>query len=337
MEITTGKQEKCQRIVIYGQEGVGKTTLASQFPNPLFVDTEGGTNHLDVARTPTPTSFGMLLSMVADLTRDNHGYRTVVVDSADWAERLCVAEVCAAHNKAGIEDFGYGKGFVYVTEAFGKLLDALTGLRDSGVHVALTAHSLTRKFELPEEEGTFDRYEMKLTRQTAPLVKEWADMLLFARFKTMVVVDDKTKKAKAHGATRVIQTAHAATWDAKNRAGMPAELPMYFEALSPYLGTGADESRPKPAAPVPVHQPKPQPNQALPTADADMSVAHRKLRDAMAASDVTADQVVAAVENHPKLGKVFPLGMAMEDYPDDFVEGTLLKSWDRVAEAARKH
>ena len=54
MEITRGKIQTAQKIVLYGPEGIGKTTFASRFPEPLFIDTEGSTRQLDVARLPKP-------------------------------------------------------------------------------------------------------------------------------------------------------------------------------------------------------------------------------------------------------------------------------------------
>ena len=70
--------------------------------------------------------------------------------------------------------------------------------------MVLTAHAQIRKFEQPDELGAYDRWELKLGKktssQTSPLIKEWADMLLFANYKTFsVAVDDKGKKRKAQG------------------------------------------------------------------------------------------------------------------------------------------
>ena len=64
MNITTGKRKRAQKVVVYGTEGIGKTTFASHFPSPVFIDTESSTDHLDVARTDKPTSWQMLISFV---------------------------------------------------------------------------------------------------------------------------------------------------------------------------------------------------------------------------------------------------------------------------------
>lgn len=237
-EITSGAKVKPQKVVIYGAEGIGKTTLAAQFPGPLFIDTEGGSGHLDVRRLPEPTSWTMLLdevTWVRDFPYECGG--TLVLDTADWAEQLCIAHVCAKYDKKGIEDWGYGKGYVYVKEEFGKLLNLLGECVDRGLNVVVTAHAAIVKFEQPDEMGAYDRWEMKLSRrQVAPLLKEWADAVLFANFKTMVVSDKKGEKYKGTGGkNRVLYATHAASWDAKNRWGLPDEVPMDYAQIAPHV------------------------------------------------------------------------------------------------------
>ncbi|MBQ9346295.1 MAG: ATP-binding protein, partial [Oscillibacter sp.] len=173
---------------------------------------------------------------------------TLVLDTADWAEMLCARCVCARKRVEGIEDFGYGKGYVYLAEEFGRLLNLLSEIVDRGIGVVLTAHAKMRKFEQPDEMGAYDRWEMKLQPKTAAIVKEWTDVLLFANYKTYAVaVDDKGKKYKAQGGARVMYTSHHPCWDAKNRIGLPDEMPLDYAQLAPYIGTAA----PSPAPPAP--------------------------------------------------------------------------------------
>jgi hypothetical protein len=207
MNINTGKQNKPIKAVIYGPEGIGKSTFASKFPAPLFIDTEGSTSRMDVARTDTPSSLAMLTSMLEELSRDDHGYKTLVLDTADWAERLCVQAVCAKNGKTGIEDFGYGKGYTYVYEEMARVLNALTTIWEHGMNVVVTAHAAIRKFEQPDEMGAYDRWELKLINSpkcnVCAMVKEWADMVLFANYKTYAVSVDKDGKSSRHRAVSV--------------------------------------------------------------------------------------------------------------------------------------
>lgn len=236
LNIITGKRSGALKVVLYGPEGIGKSTLASRFPRPLFIDTEGSTRHMDVARTERPSSWAQLQEQVSCVWEDPDLCETLVIDTADWAEQLCIASFCAQKKLSGIEEMGYGKGYVYIAEDFGRLLNTLSEITERGVNVVLTAHAQMRKFEQPDEMGAYDRWELKLQKKTASLVKEWADLLLFANYKTISVAADKDgKKFKAQGGRRVLYTTHHPCWDAKNRLGLPEEMAMDWEALRPYL------------------------------------------------------------------------------------------------------
>lgn len=269
MEIIRGKRPGAKKVVIYGPEGIGKSTFAAQFPDPVFIDTEGSTNDMDVARLPRPTSWNMLFEAI-EYVKNNPGVcKTLVIDTIDWAELLCVEHICSQHQKKGIEDFGYGKGYVFTMEEFGRFLNRLSDLIDVGINVVLTAHAQLRKFEQPDEMGAYDRWELKLGKktssQTSPLVKEWADMLLFANYKTYsIAVDKDGKKHKAQGGKRVMYTQHHPCWDAKNRFGLPDECDFEYGVIQSILeqnGTRntAQAGTDRPAAPgknAPAHKPE---------------------------------------------------------------------------------
>jgi len=232
MQISHGIIGGAMKVVVYGPEGIGKTTFASCFPDPIFIDTEGSTARFNLRRTPRPQSWAELMEQVGYFLYNPKALGTLVIDTGDWAERLCKRHVCAQNQQKSIEGFGYGKGYVYLAEEYGRLLDSLEELKNRGVHVVLNCHAAMRKFEQPDEMGTYDRWELKLEKKTAPLVKEWADMILFANYKTYVVNVDGQGAAKgrnkAQGGARMMYTTHNPCWDAKNRDGLPDELPFDY-------------------------------------------------------------------------------------------------------------
>ena len=248
MEIIRGKIQSAKKVLIYGPEGIGKSTFASRFPEPLFIDTEGSTKEMDVARTPAPSSWTMLMEQARYVKAHPEVCRTLAIDTADWAEMLCIEHVLSRNQQSSIEGFGYGKGYTYVQEEFGRLLNLLEEVVDAGVNIVLTAHAKMRKFEQPDEMGAYDRWETKLSKGVAPMVKEWADMVLFANYKTYsVAVDDKGKKRKAQGGSRVMYTAHHPCWDAKNRYGLPEEMPFDYAGIAGIVE--AQRTAAPPAAP----------------------------------------------------------------------------------------
>ena len=230
-EITGGKIPHARKVLVYGPEGVGKSTFASRFPQPLFIDTEGSTRNLDVMRLPTPTSWPMLLDEVATVAQERP-CQTLVIDTADWAERMCARDLCMMKGWQGIEDAGWGKGYTYLAERYGQLLNLLEDVIRTGIHVVVTAHAKINKFEQPDEMGTYDRWELKLEKKTAPMLKEWADIILFANYKTIVVKDSNGKAKGQGGHQRVMYTTHTAAWDAKNRDDLPDMLSFDYNQIA---------------------------------------------------------------------------------------------------------
>lgn len=241
--ITRGKIETAKKVVIYGAEGIGKSTLASKFPDPVFIDTEGSTKELDVARYPTPKDWSDIRDYICDFIDELPG-KTLVIDTADWAEQFCSRAICKNLRVKGIEDVGYGKGYTYMKEEFSKMLADCTKLVDCGVNVVFTAHAMMRKFEQPDEMGSYDRWEMKLSKQCSPLLKEWADIVLFCNYKTSVITDSNTKSKKATGGKRVMYASHHPCWDAKNRYGLPDQMEMDYSQIE-HLFQGGISPEPK--------------------------------------------------------------------------------------------
>lgn len=354
MEITRGIIPSAKKVVIYGPEGIGKSTFASKFPDPVFIDTEGSTKMLDVARLPFPSSWTHLKEEVRYILQHPDACRTLVIDTADWAEKLAIQAVLDEKGKDGIEDFGYGNGYRYVFERFGELLNLLTEVINKNINVVITAHAVLRKFEQPDEMGSYDRYTMKLIdspkTSIAAAVKEWSDIVLFANYKTIVVTDSKTKKTRAQGGQRVMYSTHHPCWDAKNRFDLPEEMPFDYEKISHLFTRNSapisqnfepareeivpDKSPEEPAKKAPEPAPAPTPTVAKtepetpPRKEPDARIP-KALRDLMILDNVDEWDIEMLAESK---GFV-PTGTKIWDYENvnpGIIEGLFVAQWDKV-------
>ena len=228
-DITVGVRQQPVKAVFYGPEGIGKSTTGAQMPDPVFIDIEGGTNQLPVARLPRPTSWEMLLDEIRSVRDgDVSGCATLVIDTVDAAELLCQEHTARKNEWDNIDSPGYNKGFVASATEFGRMLDLLSEVVEHGRNVVLLGHSIVGKVTRPDE-SEYTIFTMNLTDRrsasTNSMVKAWCDMLLFFDWKVYVETD-KSGKGHASGGKRVIHTSHRVSWDAKNRFGLPDEMPM---------------------------------------------------------------------------------------------------------------
>lgn len=236
--VTRGQLHKPLRVLLYGVEGVGKSTFGAAAPSPIFLASEDGTATLDVARFPEPQCWSDVLDAIDTLTTEPHDFRTLVIDTLDWLEPLCWAQVVAEGGPKikSIEDFGYGKGYVAALDQWRGLLARLERMRTArGMHVIMLAHSWVKPFKNPEDDD-YDRYELKLHAKAGGLLKEWCDAVLFARHDETTARDEKTKRTRGvSSGARVICTSRTAAYDAKNRHDLPPTMPLSwadFEAAT---------------------------------------------------------------------------------------------------------
>lgn len=352
MEITRGIIQGAQKVVIYGPEGVGKSYFASKFPNPVFIDTEGSTRHMDVPRTQRPSSWTMLMNQVQYFISNPTVCDTLIIDTADWTERLCIEHICAKGKVDGIEGFGYGKGYVYLEEEFGRFLNKLEDVIQVGTNVVITAHAEIKKIEQPEEIGGYDHWQMKLEKKTMPLLKEWCDMLLFANYSVVVVnVDNQGAqkgKNKAQGGKRVMHTTHTPWWDAKNRHDLLEELPLDFDEIRHCIIT-RDTKAATPPPPAPPQEPQtPQQiskqevdefEQMIADVKADASKPQanwkdisiptnipRPLYDLMREHNVMEQEIQRAVASKG----YYPADTPISKYDPGFIDGVLVGAWSQV-------
>ena len=318
IHINRGVVPVAVKACVYGPEGVGKTTFASQWPDAVIIDIEDGSKYYDMARIDAPRDWERLLATVREAVHMPE-IGTLVIDTADAAEALCVSHLLKKHNRQGIEDFGYGKGYTYLAEEFSKLLAALDEVTAEDKNALVVAHATIRKFEQPDELGAYDRWELKLSKKCAPLVKEWSDLLLFANFKTDIMVDQSTGKARATGGKkRVMYASHSAAYDAKNRLGLPDEMEFDFSSIASVI-PGGEMASDEPA-PSPANQSQPWVNTAL----------FKQLDGCMRDSGIAPDELRKAVASRPS--NPYTVDTPIHAYDEAFVVDVLLAHWDAITQ-----
>ena len=248
--ITRGRESKPPRLFVYGQEGVGKSTLGASAPNPVFVQTEDGLGEIDTAKFPLAKNLDDALKNLAALRDEPHDFQTVVLDSADWLERLIWDRVCQDFGVRSIEkaDGGYGKGYVHALTYWRQIVSLLNDLRNvRGMIVIVIAHSKVERFEDPEN-AAYDRYTPRLHKLATSLLCEWADAVLFATKRFRVQKEQGTgfqgdraiaTAIGADGGERVLRTVGSPACIAKNRFNLPGEIPLSWQSFIAAYGQGA--------------------------------------------------------------------------------------------------
>lgn len=251
--VERGRASMPPRLLVYGTEGIGKSTFASQAPAPIFIPTEDGLSEIGCDRFPLATTFDQVMTALTELGNEQHDYQTVAVDSLDWLERLIWDWVCRQHNVTSIEkvDGGYGKGYMHALNYWRQFLDALNRLRnDRGMAVIAIAHAKIEKFEDPEA-AAYDRYAPRLHKLASAVVCEWSDAVLFATRKFHTQSEDagfnrKRTIASAvgrDGGERILRCVGGPACMAKNRYSVAEELPLSWAAFVAALTHSQQENK----------------------------------------------------------------------------------------------
>ena len=245
--VERGQVVQPPRIIIYGTEGIGKTTFAASTPAPVFLPTEDGLGGVQCDHFPLAQSFEEIEQSLRDLLSEPHDYQTVVIDSADWLERLVWDAVCRQYGVESIEkaDGGYGRGYMQALVLWRRIVAGLDALRrERGMLVLLTAHAKIERFEDPEA-NAYDRFVPRLHKYAAAMICEWADAVLFAtrriRTRTEQTGFNRQRTIASplgrDGGERILRCVGGPACVAKNRFGMAEELPLSWEAFVAAMGS----------------------------------------------------------------------------------------------------
>lgn len=238
-QVQRGPVAAPRRTLLYGVHGVGKSTFGSMAEDSIFIQTEDGLSNIDCQRLPMATKYADVLAALGELYTEGHDYRTVIIDSVDWLERLIWADVCQKRGVESIEDIGYGKGYVFALTNWREVLTGLDALRNErGMAVVLLAHAQIERFANPETD-TYDRYSPRLQKLASALVQEWCDEVLFATYRIHTKTTNEgfdRKRVQGIGTgERIIRTTERPAHVAKNRLGLPEELPLDYRIYAAFV------------------------------------------------------------------------------------------------------
>ena len=227
MEIIKTKKSKPPRIIIHADHGLGKSSLAAKAPRPIFIQTEDGLDEIDTEAFPMATTFNQAMSQLKSVYEEEHDYKTLVIDSLDWLEKLINAHICKEGGKESISDFGYGAGFQMAYEQFERVKNALNDIRTKkNMAIILICHSQVAAYNNPLG-ADYDRHKIKLRDKNAELFMEWADLIGFLHFQTFTTEKKEgfSTTVKAIGGTeRVLSCYPSAAFVSKNRYGIKDDI-----------------------------------------------------------------------------------------------------------------
>ena len=235
-QIQVGKVPAPRRTLVYGTHGIGKSTFGAMAEKPIFIQTEDGLGEIDCERFPLAQSYEDVLAALSELYTEEHDYRTVVIDSLDWLERLIWEKVCQTHKVDSIEKIPYAKGYVFALTHWREVIQGLTALRQQrGMAIILVAHCQIEKFANPETD-TYDRYSPKLQKLASALIQEWCDEILFATYevhtKTITEAFDHKRVQGIGIGRRILRTTERPAHMAKNRLNLPEEIPLDYRVYA---------------------------------------------------------------------------------------------------------
>lgn len=238
-------------IFLYGVEGVGKDSLAAEFPSPVLIQTPGENPPSDV----TVDSFGevkdfeTLMGAFEALFAEEHEFATLIISAADGIDRIAQAEACKRNGWQSIEDPGFGKGYVEAESVWGEILEPIRALGfptaegGKGMTVILIGHTEIKNFDDPAS-TTYSRYLPNLQKRAGDLVRASADVIAFLNYRVSIKVEKtgfgQEKKEAAGAGIRMIYLEERPGFIAKNRYSMPSELRFDkgkgYKALAAYFG-----------------------------------------------------------------------------------------------------
>lgn len=217
--------------MLHSAPGIGKSTWAANSDRPVFIQTEDGLSGLpNVDTFPLAKSYDEVMEAISSLYVEQHDYKTVVIDSADWLELLIVNKVCEDENVQSIEKISYGRGHVFAMNYWRTVIDGLNALRnDRMMSVIVLCHTDIKRVSDPTM-PEYDTNTLKLHKRASAILEEWADVILYATVQTNTISEESGFSGKRVRAVttgqRIVHTVGQPAFLAKSRFNLPPVMPL---------------------------------------------------------------------------------------------------------------
>ena len=237
IEISSGVQDLPSKDLIYGIEGVGKTSLAATYPSPIFVDCEGSTTKLNVSRLEV-NSYGKFKEAIKLICGEQGNiFKTVVIDTTDWLESIVVSEILKEDGAQTITDkknYSFGAGDKRIEEFFRKkIIPSFEFIMKQGKNIVLVSHAHIKGIDDPIV-GRYDHYTLKMGKTASAVLKEWVNNVFFMNYEVQMKKNYGLEKDKAVGGKDVfVYTQRTPQYNAKRRDKLADKI-KFIEGENPY-------------------------------------------------------------------------------------------------------
>ena len=239
------------RMILYGVGGIGKSTLASKAEKPIFLDIEGCLSCIEVPSIPlmniNPQEvYEKFIETLKMLYEEDHDYKTLVVDSLDWLERIVHAHTCKTKRIDDIGVLDFGRGYIAALGFMEQIINKLEKLRSGKkMNMILISHAAQVKVDNPDEEERM-KWNLQLHHKSTAKFFQWSDLCLFANYEVRTTKETGSfgkQRIIAHGSERILFTRDNGSHAAKNRLGLPDPMEMEWELIQEFINNAKKKGK----------------------------------------------------------------------------------------------
>jgi hypothetical protein len=226
--VTVGKKAKPPLLMFHAMHGLGKTNLALESNNPIYIGSEEN-DEIEAARLPKVETWAQLKDQLKAIRDDEHDFKTLVIDTMDALEQVAQKEILAGKDagKTMAQALGgYGKAYEKMADMFLEIRDDfLVPIREKrAMVIVILCHSEKVKNEDPITVTSYDHYQTALHKKVKPIFEDWVSGIFFITHRVVRAENSAGKEYAEGDGNRVIYTEERPSHIAKNRFDLDYEI-----------------------------------------------------------------------------------------------------------------